>query len=159
MVIAGDSAGGGLTLATLVALRDAGDPLPAAGIFLSPWTDLEGIGGSMTTKAAIDPLVQKDGLLQMAKLYLGGKDPRTPLAAPLYADLKGLPPLYIQVGERETLLDDSTRLAERAKAAGVPVALEVWDGMIHVWQMFASMLPEGQQAIERLGQFIREHTS
>jgi acetyl esterase/lipase len=159
MVIAGDSAGGGLTVAALVALRDAGDPLPAAGVCLSPWTDLEGIGESMTTKAAVDPLVQKEGLLQMAKLYLGGKDPHTPLAAPLYADLRRLPPLLIQVGERETLLDDSTRVAERAKAAGVPVSLEVWDGMIHVWQMFASMLPEGQQAIERIGQFIREHTS
>lgn len=159
MVIAGDSAGGGLTLATLVALRDVGDPMPAAGVCLSPWTDLEGIGESMTTKTAVDPLVQKEGLLQMARLYLGGKDPRTPLAAPLYADLQGLPPLLIQVGERETLLDDSTRVAERAKTAGVQVSLEVWDGMIHVWQMFASMLPEGQQAIERIGQFIREHTS
>ncbi len=158
-VIAGDSAGGGLTLATLVALRDAGDPLPAAGICLSPWVDMEGIGESMTTKAAVDPLVQRDGLLSMAKLYLGGKDPRTPLAAPLYADLKGLPPLLIQVGERETLLDDSTRIAERAQAAGVSVTLEVWDGMIHVWQLFAAMLPEGQQAIERVGEFVRQHTS
>ena len=94
----------------------------------------------------------------MAKLYVGDKDPRTPLAAPLHADLQGLPPLLIQVGSRETLLDDSNRITERAKAAGVNVSLEVWDGMIHVWQLFAPMLSEGQQAIERVGEFIRERT-
>jgi epsilon-lactone hydrolase len=157
-VIAGDSAGGGLTLATLIALRDAGVPLPAAGVCLSPWVDLEGTGESMTTKAGVDPLVQREGLLSMAKLYVGDKDPRTPLAAPLHADLQGLPPLLIQVGSRETLLDDSNRITERAKAAGVNVSLEVWDGMIHVWQLFAPMLSEGQQAIERIGEFIRERT-
>src|SRR4029077_5574151 len=95
LTIAGDSAGGGLTVATLVALRDAGQPLPAAGVCLSPWVDLEGIGESMTTKAAVDPMIQRDRLLKMAALYLGGLDPRTPLAAPLYANLSGLPPLLI----------------------------------------------------------------
>jgi acetyl esterase/lipase len=156
-VIAGDSAGGGLTVATLVALRDAGDPLPAAAVCLSPWVDMEGIGESMTTRAEADPLVERQGLLQMAEAYLGGADPRTPLAAPLYADLAGLPPLLIHVGTAETLLDDSTRLAEHARSAGVDVTLEPWEGMIHVWQYFAAMLPEGQQAVDRIGQFIRDH--
>jgi len=159
VVVAGDSAGGGLTVATLLSIRDAKLPLPAAGVCLSPWVDMEGIGASMTTKAQIDPMVQKEGLLGMAKLYLNGKDPRSPLAAPLYADLKGLPPLLIHVGEAETLLDDSTRLAERAKAAGVKVSMEVWPEMVHVWHLFASVLPEGQQAIEGIGKFVREYTA
>ncbi len=159
LVVAGDSAGGGLTVATLLAARDSGLPLPAAGVCLSPWVDLEGVGESMTTKAAADPLVQRDGLRRMGALYLNGQDPRTPLASPLYADLSGLPPLLIQVGTAEALLDDSTRLAERAREAGVEVDLEPWDDMIHVWQAFAAVLPEGQQAIERIGQFIRERTA
>jgi len=157
LVIAGDSAGGGLTVATLVALRDAGDPLPAAAVCLSPWVDLECLGESMTTKAEVDPMVPRESGLQWAKAYVGDAHPRTPLAAPLYADLTGLPPLLIQVGTAEMLLDDATRLAERAKSVGVDVALEVWDDMIHVWQFFASMLPEGQQAIDRIGEFIRKH--
>lgn len=155
LVIAGDSAGGGLTIATLVALRDAGDPLPAAAVTLSPWVDLEAIGESMTTRADLDPMLQRDGLLGMATAYLGGADPRTALAAPLYADLTGLPPLLIQVGTAEMLHSDATRLAERAQAAGVDVTLDVWDDMFHVWQMYAAMLPEGQQAIERIGQFVQ----
>ncbi len=158
VVIAGDSAGGGLTVATLVALRDAGDPLPAAAVCLSPWVDMEGLGESMTTKADLDPMIQPGDIQEGAKAYLGGADPRTPLAAPLYADLTGLPPLLIHVGSSETLLDDSTRLAQRAKAAGVDVNLQVWDEMIHVFQFFAAMLPEGQQAIDRIGEFIRKHT-
>jgi monoterpene epsilon-lactone hydrolase len=155
IAVAGDSAGGGLTIATLVAIRDAKLAVPAAGVALSPWVDLEGIGESMTSKASVDPMVQKEGLVQMAGAYLAGKDPRTPLAAPLYADLAGLPPLLIQVGTSETLLDDSTRLAERARKAGVKVTLEPWENMIHVWQVFAPMLEEGQQAIEKIGGFIR----
>jgi acetyl esterase/lipase len=156
-VIAGDSAGGGLTVATLLALRDAGEPLPAAGVCLSPWTDMEGIGESMRTKAGVDPIVQRAGLLHFADLYLHGADPRSPLAAPLYANLQGLPPLLIQVGTRETLLDDATRLATRAQAEGVEVTLEPWEDMIHVWQLFAPLLPEGQQAIERIGEYVRQH--
>jgi acetyl esterase/lipase len=156
LAIGGDSAGGGLTVATLVALRDAGQPLPAAGVCLSPWVDLEGLGESMTTKADTDPMVQRDRLLGYAQHYLAGQSPRTPLAAPLYADLSGLPPLLIQVGSAETLLDDSTRLAERARKAGVAADLEIWDDMIHVWQAFAAVLPEGQQAIENIGRFLRE---
>jgi monoterpene epsilon-lactone hydrolase len=157
LVIAGDSAGGGLTVATLVALRDAGDPLPAAAVCLSPWVDMEGLGGSMTSKAEADPMVQRDDLLEGAQAYLGGADPPPPHAAPLHPALKRRPPLLIHVGTAETLLDDSTRLAERAKTAGVDVTLEPWEDMIHVWHYMAAMLPEGQQAIDRIGDFIREH--
>jgi len=158
IAVAGDSAGGGLTISTLVALRDAGDPLPAAGVCLSPWVDLEGIGDSMTKCAELDPMVKKDGLLQLAALYLGNQSPRTPLAAPLYADLSGLPPLLIQVGTWETLLDDASRIAERARKAGVDVTYQPWQGMIHVWQLFAPMLDEGKQAIEKIGDFVQQRT-
>jgi acetyl esterase/lipase len=159
VAVAGDSAGGGLTVATLVALRDRKHPLPAAGVCLSPWVDLEGTGDSMTTCAALDPMVQKDPLVRMGRFYLGDLDPRTPLAAPLYADLSGLPPLLIQVGTAETLLDDSTRIAERARKAGVDVTLDVWDDMIHVFQAFAPMLAEGQQAIDEIGEYLRARWS
>lgn len=155
-VVAGDSAGGGLTVATMLALRESGDPLPAAGVCLSPWVDMEGLGDSMTGKAEVDPMVRYEGLVRMASLYLNGADPRAPLAAPLYADLNGLPPLLIHVGTAETLLDDAVRLADRAKAAGVDVTFESWDDMIHVWHLFAPLLPEGQQAIERVGAYVRE---
>jgi len=157
LVIAGDSAGGGLTVATLVALRDAGESLPRAGICLSPWVDLECVGECMVTKAERDPVLTRDISLMLAKAYLGDTDPRTPLASPLYADLTGLPPLLIQVGTAEVLFDDATRLADRARAAGVDVILEPWDDMIHVWHVFAAILPEGQQAIDRIGEFIRQH--
>lgn len=157
--LAGDSAGGGLTMATLVALRDAGDPLPGAAVCLSPWVDLEAVGDSMTGKSADDPLVQRAGLLRMAAYYLNGLSPRHPLAAPLYADLTGLPPLLIQVGDAETLLDDAVRLAQRAEAAGVKVNIDVWEEMIHVWQLFAQMLPEGREAIDRIGAFLRRYVS
>ena len=158
VVIAGDSAGGGLAVAAMVALRDAGEPLPAAGVCISPWVDMEGTGESMVTKADVDPIVRPEGMPQMAKAYLGDADPRTPLASPIYANLTGLPPLLIQVGTAETLLDDATRLAERAKSAGVEVVLEPWEDMIHVWHAFAEMLPEGQEAIERIGEFVRRST-
>ena len=158
IVIAGDSAGGGLTVSALVALRYLGEPLPAAGICMSPWVDMEALGESYTTRVDEDPVASREGIEFMAKMYIGDRDPRTPLAAPLYADLHGLPPLLIQVGTAEVLLDDSTRLADRAKAAGVDVTLEVWDDMIHVWHFFAPFLPEGQQAIVRIGQYVREHT-
>lgn len=155
LAIAGDSAGGGLTVATLVNARDQGLPMPAAAVLLSPWVDLEGLGASMTERAALDPIVQREPLLEMAALYLGGAAPRTPLAAPLYADLRGLPPMLIQVGTWETLYDDAVRLAERAHEAGVEVALEPWEEMIHVWQLFAAA-PEAREASERIGGFLRE---
>jgi epsilon-lactone hydrolase len=157
IAVGGDSAGGGLVIATLVAIRDAKLPMPAAGVCLSPWVDLEGLGESMKTREQADPVVRRDMLKQMAAAYLGGENVRTPLAAPLYADLKGLPPLLIQVGDAETLLDDSNRLAQRARAAGGEVKLEVWPEMIHVFQLFAGFLPEGQQAVDGLGQFISQH--
>jgi acetyl esterase/lipase len=158
IVVAGDSAGGGLTVATLVATRDAGLPLPAAGVCISPWVDLEGIGESMTANDGRDPLVKKDLVLGMAQAYLGDRDCRTPLAAPLYADLHGLPPLLIHVGTSEALLDDARRLAACAKAVGVDVTIEEWPDMIHVWHVFGSFLPEAQQASDRIGEFIRERT-
>ncbi|MDP6451681.1 MAG: alpha/beta hydrolase [SAR202 cluster bacterium] len=157
MAIAGDSAGGGLAVATLVSLRDAGGPMPACSVLMSPWVDMEGIGETMASKAGVDPMVGKEGLIAMAGLYLDGADPRTPLAAPLYADLTGLPPTLIHVGTWETLLSDSTRLAEKAESTGVDVTLEQWDEMIHVWHIFAPILPEGQQAIDRIGEFVRQH--
>ncbi len=159
IAIAGDSAGGGLALAALIAIRDAGEPVPAAGIGISPWVDMEGTGESMTTRAAVDPVVQKEGLLGMAKIYLGGADPKNPLAAPLHANLAGLPPLLIQVGDSETLLDDATRITERARKADVDVTLKVWDEMPHVWHLFAPILPEGRQAIEEIGAFFKEQTA
>ena len=159
IAIAGDSAGGGLALAALIAIRDAGEPVPAAGIGISPWVDMEGTGESMTTRAAVDPVVQKEGLLGMAKLYLGDADPKNPLAAPLHANLAGLPPLLIQVGDSETLLDDATRITERARKADVDVTLKIWDEMPHVWHLFAPILPEGQQAIEEIGAFFKEQTA
>ena len=125
IVIAGDSAGGGLTVATLVALRDARVRLPAGGVCISPWVDLTFSGGSYQTKAAADPIVARPGIDEMARAYLGATDPRTPLASPVFADLRGLPPLLIHVGGDEVLLDDAVQLAERAKAAGVPATLEV----------------------------------
>ena len=154
-VIAGDSAGGGLTLATLVALREADTPLPAAGVRLSPWTDLSQSGQSVPDNAACDPFLDRDYLNLMAGRYLNGADPRTPLASPLFAELHGLPPLLIQVGSTEVLLDDATRVAEKAQAAGCEVTLETWPGMVHVWHLFASMLPEGEQAIARIGAWVR----
>jgi monoterpene epsilon-lactone hydrolase len=157
-VIAGDSAGGGLTVATVVAIRDAKLPLPAAAVCISPWVDMEGTGESMKTKANVDPMVGGASLGDMASAYLGGKDPRTPLASPLYADLKGLPPMLIQVGTAEVLLDDSSRLAERARQAGVEVVYEPWENMIHVWQIFVPMLDESKQAVERIGEYIRSKT-
>jgi acetyl esterase/lipase len=159
IAVAGDSAGGGLTVAALVAFRDAGLPMPAAGIPISPWVDLEAIGESMKTRSSQDPIVKPEMIREIARVYLAGQNPRSPLAAPLYADLHGLPPLLIHVGDAEALLDDSKRLAERAKAAGVDVTLEVWPEMPHVWHLFAHFLPEGQQAIDRAGEFVRKLTT
>ena len=155
LAIAGDSAGGALSLAALVAGRDAGLPMPAAVVCLSPFLDLEGTGESIKTRAAVDPIATPEVIDVWAKAYLAGADPRTPLANPLFADLHGLPPLLIQVGDHEVLLDDSTRLTQRAQAAGVDVKLEVWPEMIHRWHSYAAVLPEGQQAIEDISTFLR----
>jgi acetyl esterase/lipase len=157
IALAGDSAGAGLALATTVTLRDEGLPLPGAVVCLSPWVDLALTGASMDTKAAEDPIVSREMLQGWAKLYLGDRDPRTPLASLLYAELHGLPPLLIQVGSVEVLLDDSQRLADRALAAGVDVSLEIWPEMIHGWQNFAAILPEAREAIDHIGRFVRSH--
>jgi acetyl esterase/lipase len=157
IVIAGDSAGGGLTLSTLLALKEKGIPLPAAAICLSPSTDLARTGSSILTKAAEDVFLTRELLDVCFDSYLGPHgDPKNPLASPLYSDLTGLPPLLIMVGTAEVLLDDSTRLAEKAKDAGVEVELQVAEGMFHVWSFFASVIPEGQQGVEAMGAFIRK---
>ena len=155
-IVAGDSAGGGLTVATLLSARDAGDPLPAAGVCISPWVDMEGLGESMKTKAGVDPTVSKAGLLDMAAHFLGDGDRRDPLAAPLHANLTGLPALLSIVGTAEVLLDDAVRLHEKAEASGVSSRLEIWEDMVHIWPWFAPFLPEGQQAMEQMGDFIKE---
>jgi epsilon-lactone hydrolase len=155
IAIAGDSAGGGLVVAALVAIRDAGLAQPSCGWCISPWVDMEGIGGSMTSVAATDPIVQKEPLLEMSALYLNGADPRSPLAAPIYAELRGIAPLYIQVGAAETLLDDAIRLASVAGAADVSVALEVWPEMPHVWHLFHPRLAAGRRAITAGARYVR----
>lgn len=155
IAVGGDSAGGGLTFACLLALREAGDPLPEAAIALSPWVDLEGLGDSMTSKAEADPMIDRQGLLKMSALYLGNESARNPLAAPLYADLAGLPPVYIQAGTAETLLDDATRIAEKARDAGVPVEVDLYEDLVHVFQAFVPHVPESVEAIEKLGAFIK----
>jgi monoterpene epsilon-lactone hydrolase len=159
LAIAGDSAGGGLTIATLVNLRDKKLGLPACAVAISPWVDLEGVGNSMTTRSAQDPMVQKDGLLWMAKMYLNGKDPKSPLAAPLHADLKGLPPTLVQVGTAETLLDDAIRIAEKMHAAGVDARLAIWPNQLHVFPLFAPVLSEGRDGCLEIGTFIRSKTA
>jgi acetyl esterase/lipase len=154
----GDSAGGNLALATALRLRDLQLPQPAALACLSAVTDLAITGESHIARQAADPTLGGNPIMGwVVKQYLGATDPRQPLASPLYADLRGLPPLLVQVGSAEVLLDDSRRLAQRAAEAGVEVSLEVWEDMPHVFQFYAAVLPEGQQAIERIGAFARQH--
>ncbi len=155
VLIAGDSAGGGLTVATLLALKEAGTPLPAGGVCISPWVDLTCSGESYKTRAEADPIVRRAGVEEMARAYLGATAPRTPLASPLFADLHGLPPLLIHVGDAGVLLEHAIQLAARAKAAGVDATLEVWDRMIHVWHWFLPMLDEAQSAVDGIGRFTR----
>lgn len=159
LAVGGDSAGGGLTVALMVSLRERGLPLPACGWCVSPWVDMEARGESYTTKAAIDPMISREYILELADWYLGGIAPRAPLASPLYADLGRLPPLLIQVGSAETLFDDSIQLAARAGAADVRVTLQVWPNMIHAWPLFHQQLTDGRRAIAAAGSFIRAATS
>lgn len=155
VAIGGDSAGGGLSLALMAGLRDEGRPLPARGWLVSPWVDLAMTGESLMTKAAVDPLISKAYLEELAGAYLAGADPADPRASPLHANLAGLPPLLIQVGSAETLLSDATRLAARAGAADVAVTLEVWPHMIHAWPLWAARLEAGRAALASAGAFIR----
>ncbi len=154
IAIAGDSAGGGLTLATLLRLRDEGVALPAAGVLISPWADLTGQADAVRTRAASDPMVKPDGLFSLARHYLRDTDPRNPLASPVFADLTGLPPLLIHVGGREILYDDSVTVAANAAKGKVPVALVDEPELFHVWHAFAPMLDEGQRAIEQIGGWL-----
>lgn len=156
-VLAGDSAGGGLVMATLVKIRDAGDELPSCAVCCSPWVDLAQTGDSLDSNAAIDPAVSRGMLEMCTAMYLGEGDRYNPLASPLYADLARLPPLFVLVGTAETLLDDARRLSDRATAAGVDVTLRVADGMIHIFPLFVSFLPEAKEAVAEIGDFIRSH--
>jgi acetyl esterase/lipase len=157
LAICGDSAGGGLALAALLAARDAGLPMPACAVLFSPWTDLAATGESLTTNSRRDAMLPGDRMAETAAFYLNGADAQNPLASPLYGDLAGLPPLLIQVGAGEVLRDDSTRLASRAKAAGVAVDINIWDGMPHVWQLFQGFLPEARAALDQAAGFAKAH--
>jgi acetyl esterase/lipase len=153
--VAGESAGGGLALSLMLALRAAGIPLPACAAIFSPWTDLAATGDSIRSNSDCCAMFYGDDVASTARYYLGDTDPRTPLASPLYADLSGLPPLLIHVGQDEVLLDDSTRLAERARAAGVPVELKIWPVVPHAWQLAPHMIPEGRQSLREAAEFLR----
>jgi len=154
ITIVGDSAGGNLTLTTLLRLREDDVALPAVAVAISPWTDLTGSGESARTRVEEDPLIKPDRTNYIAEWYHRYTDIKHPLVSPLFADLTGLPPLLIQVGTRETLLDDSTRFAEAARNHGVEVDLQIWDDMFHVWHYYADWIPEGIQAFEQIAQFI-----
>lgn len=155
IAFAGDSAGGGLVIAGLVALRDAAVPLPAAGVSISPWSDLEVTGWSADT--VDDPVVSGNALRMMAGIYLAGADPRSPTASPLHADLTGLPPLLVQVGTREALLDDARRVTARARAAGVDVTLTEYEDVIHMWVVSGPDIPESLAAYREAGDFVKAH--
>jgi epsilon-lactone hydrolase len=155
IALAGDSAGGGLVVGALLAIREAGLPLPGCGWCISPWVDMEALGASYVDRAATDPTVQKATIELMAQRYLGGADPRHPHVAPIYGDLRGLPPLLIQVGAVETLLDDSISLARKAGIADVAVDLQIWPEMIHVWHLYFPLLSAGRRAIAAGGSFVR----
>lgn len=155
LIIAGDSAGGGLTVGGLIRMRDEGIALPAAAVCLSPGIDPTGSGESFKTKVDVDPFITPELFKFMITNFFGDIDLETPLTSALLADLSGLPPMLIQVGTSEILLDDSVRLAERAKAAGVDVTLDVWEDMIHVFQLFAAFAPESIEAIDKIGEFIQ----
>lgn len=157
IAIAGDSAGGGLTLATLLAARDKGLKMPACAVTISPWADLSQGGEAYRTRLQRDPMIRKEGLDGMAKAYLGNADPKTPHASPAFADFSGLPPLLIQVGTEEALHSDAEAVKARAEAAGVEVSFESWAGMIHVWHAFHPILSEGRDAIARIGSYLKAH--
>ena len=155
IVVMGDSAGGGLTLALLMKLRDEGLRLPEAAVALSPWTDLALTGGSLAANAASDPMLNAGDMPAVAADYLAGADPRDPYASPLYGDPSGLPPVLIQVGSDEVLRDDAVRMAEKLRAANPLSELQIWPLMPHVWQAYAPVLPEARAAVADIGQFVR----
>ncbi len=155
IVIAGDSVGGNLTLATLMSLREGGDPLPAAAVCISPMTDLAGTGETLHTNK--DVLLTAKFALSMSRHYIGTQDSRIPLISPHYGDMTDLPPLLIHAGENEILLSDAQRLADNARNAGVNVTLDVWPKMWHVWHTYVPYLPEAKRAVEAIGNFVRQH--
>ncbi len=155
----GDSAGGGLALGALYRLRDEGFALPGAAIIISPWTDLALTGDSLRSNAAADPMMDVTALPMIADDYLAGADPRNPYVSPLYGDGSGLPPTLIQVGSDEILRDDAVRMADQLRGAGCKVELEVWPRMPHAWHLYARILPEGHEAIERAGRFVQNMLS
>lgn len=155
LFVAGDSAGGGLAIALLLKLRDLGKPMPSRLICYSPWTDLALTGETYQSNAKKDVVVSVDELRQSSAFYLGGVDPCTPYASPLYGDAQGLPATLVQVGSDEMLLSDAVRWADAARLAGVAVSLEVWDGMQHEWQYVARLIPEGRQALEHVREFVQ----
>jgi acetyl esterase/lipase len=159
IVVAGDSAGGGLTLALLLTIRDAGDPMSAGAVLLSPWTDLAGTGESMATRADIDPWLNAGSITAVGQFYAGQTDVHDPRVSPVYADLHNLPSLLIETGDDEILLDDTTRIVQHAQKAGVDVQVHIWQGMWHVFPSFAFLIEEGQQAIEEISTFVRTHTA
>nr|AIT69759.1 esterase/lipase AS-Trib30 [uncultured bacterium] len=160
IIIGGDSAGGGLAVATLIAIRERGLPMPAGAFLLSPWTDLAGTGNSIVTNDAVDPMLSGKMVHKLAALYHGDVSPTDPLVSPLYGDLKGLPPMLIYVSDTEVLLDDSRRLAERARKEGVMVDLRVWIGLPHVWPIFVAFgIPESKTALGEIAEFIKQQTS
>lgn len=160
IVISGDSAGGGLTMALLLAIRDRGLPTPAAAAPISPWVDMTASGESFETRKDVDPMISKEDIFWFADLYVpAGTDREEPLASPMFADLSGLPPLLIHVGDSEALLSDSIELNARAKAAGVDVTLKIYPNMIHVWHFFWPMLGEARDAISEVAEFIKAKTS
>jgi len=158
-MIGGISAGGGLTLALLLKLKDAGDPLPGGAVPMSAWTDMTQGAETFRSKSDADPTISKGYLDRMSGYYLNGADPKTPLASPLFGDLSGLPPLLLQVGTSETMLDDSRLFAEKAVSAGVDATYQPWDDMIHGWHGSAAVLPEAQEAIDAVGTFFRARIS
>ncbi len=155
IAVAGDSAGGGLAVAGMLELKASGEPLPAAGVCLSPWFDLAMTGESIRTKASVDRTLRPSDMPFVAWCYLQSADPKTPTASPLYGDLTGLPPILIQVGTDEILLDDSRRFAERAGRMGVSVRLDIWEAMIHVWHAYSRFVPEARKAIAAIGEFLK----
>ena len=155
IVIAGDSAGGGLVIATLLALRDSGLPLPAGAVCLSPWADLACMGETFSTKMKEDPLLTSEWLHWMAKHYAGSHDLKTPMISPVYGDLYGLPPLFIQVGSKEILLSDAYRLVENANKSGTAARLTVLNSVCHSWSLCGGVIPEAKQAFQEAGLFIR----
>ncbi len=155
LAISGASAGGGLTVSTLLKLRDDGVALPVAGVAISPWIDMEGIGESMVTREDVDILISKEKVRDWAEAFLAGQNARDPLAAPLYGDFDCIPPLLIQVGDEEIVLDDSTRLADVADSAGVDVSLEVFPEMQHIFQLFVGNMPEADEAVAKIAAWLR----